>query len=55
MVGIICPPRIGIGLTDLLNIGDPPGPPGSGITVYEYIREYQLLGLAELAVPVEGL
>ena len=36
MVGIICPPPVGIGLTDLPNIGGasgPPGPPSSGTTV----------------------
>ena len=35
MVGIICPPPVGIGLTDLPNIGGasgPPGPPSSGTT-----------------------
>ena len=36
-MGIICPPPVGIGLTDLPNIGAGdsgyPGPPGSGITV----------------------
>ena len=36
MVDIICPPPVGIGLTDLPNIGGgpsgPPGPYGSGIT-----------------------
>ena len=37
MVGIICPPPVGIGLTDLPNIGGasgPPGPPSSGTTEY---------------------
>ena len=28
MVGIICPPPVGIGLTDLPNIGGARGPPG---------------------------
>ena len=28
MVGIICPPPVGIGLTDLPNIGGASGPPG---------------------------
>ena len=31
MVGIICPPPVGIGLTDLPNIGGASGPPCSGI------------------------
>ena len=32
MVGIICPPPVGIGLTDLPNIGGASGPPSSGTT-----------------------
>ena len=40
MVGIICPPPVGIGLTDLPNIGGasgPPGPPSSGTTAISII------------------
>ena len=36
-MGIICPPSVGIRLSDLPNIGGisgPPGPPSSGITAY---------------------
>ena len=36
-MGIICPPPVGIGLTDVPNIGGasvPPEPPGSGITAF---------------------
>ena len=41
MVGIICPPPVGIGLTDLPNIvgaSGPPGPPSSGTTVNNVIQ-----------------
>ena len=44
MVGIICPPPIGIGLTDLPNIGGasgPPGHPGSGTTAKHYVEGEQ--------------
>ena len=43
MVGIICPPPVGIGLTDLPNIGGasgPPGPPSSGTTGVIRVRTY---------------
>ena len=32
----ICPPPVGLWLTDLPNIGRANGPPGSGITVKEF-------------------
>ena len=42
-MGIICPPPVQIGLTDLPNIGGasgPPGPPGSGTTaVTSYLTQ----------------
>ena len=45
MVGIICPPPVGIGLTDLPNIGGasgPPGPPSSGTTALVLTKMYRL-------------
>ena len=40
MVGIICPPPVGIGLSDIPNIGrasGPPGPLSSGITAQQML------------------
>ena len=46
MLGIICPPPVGIGLTDLPNIGGasgPPVPPSSGTT--EEYNKVSILGV----------
>ena len=38
MVGIICPPPVGIGLTDLPNIGEPVAPPDPPVPAPMKIR-----------------
>ena len=44
-MGIICPPPVGIGLTDLPNIGGtsgPPGPPSSGTTAIDFFIQIKI-------------
>ena len=46
MVGIICPPPVGIGLTDLPNIGGASGPPAPPVPapLYRRVNRHHLLG-----------
>jgi hypothetical protein len=46
MVGIICPPPVGIGLTDLPNIGGVSGPPGPPVPAPLVCIEKSTLGKA---------